>query len=136
YDKNHHIVGKLSQRDVIKSLEPKYDKIGDFRGISRFGLTPEFMRSMVKNYALWESPMQDVCKKAAKIKVKDIMYAPTEGEYVEEEATIDQGIHQLIVGHHQSLLVTRGKDIIGVLRLTDVFKEVCNNIKQGKMGPS
>jgi CBS domain containing-hemolysin-like protein len=63
------------------------------------------------------------------IKVKEIMYTPTEGEYVDDEATLDQAIHQLVIGRHQSLLVTKGEDIVGILRLTDVFAEICNVIK-------
>lgn len=133
YDKKNHIVGKLSQWDVIKGLEPKYDRIADFRAMSKVGFTPEFMKSLLKDYSLWEKPMQDICKKATEIKVKDIMYTPTEGEYLIEDATIDQAIHQLIIGHHQSLLVTRGKEIVGILRLVDVFMEVCKIIKQCKL---
>jgi predicted transcriptional regulator len=56
------------------------------------------------------------------------MYTPAQGEYVKEEATLDEAIHQLIIGHHQSLLVLRGKEIVGILRLNDVFREVCNMI--------
>ena len=63
-------------------------------------------------------------------KVKDIMYTPAEGEYVSEHAMLDTAIHQLVVGHHHSLLVTRGEEIVGVLRLTDVFREVCLRIKE------
>jgi predicted transcriptional regulator len=33
------------------------------------------------------------------------------------------------MGHHQSLLVTRDGGIVGILRLTDVFKEVFQMIK-------
>jgi CBS domain-containing protein len=58
------------------------------------------------------------------------MYTPTEGEYVPKDAALDQAIHQLVVGHHQSLLVTgEGREIVGILRLTDVFQEVCGMIK-------
>ena len=52
------------------------------------------------------------------------MYNPTEGEYVTEDTTLEVAIHQLIVGRHQSLLVTRNRDIVGILRLTDVFREI------------
>lgn len=128
-DKDGHVVGKLSQLDVLKGLEPRYDKIGDFRGTSRLGFSAEFIISLIKNYGLWEKPLDDICRKAGQKKVRDIMYTPTEGEYVREDATLDQAVHQLILGHHQSLLVTRGKDIVGILRLTDVFREVCNMIK-------
>jgi CBS domain-containing protein len=58
------------------------------------------------------------------------MYTPTEGEYVPQDASLDQALHQLVVGHHQSLLVTKdGKEIVGILRLTDVFQEVCEMMK-------
>jgi len=57
------------------------------------------------------------------------MYTPTEGEYVEEDASLDVAIHRLVMGHHQSLLVTRGKKIVGILKLTDVFAEIFQTMK-------
>lgn len=58
------------------------------------------------------------------------MYSPTEGEYVDENATLDEAIHMLVMGHHQSLLVTRNDDIIGILRLTDVFAAIFHTMKE------
>lgn len=129
-NKQNQVVGKLSQLDVIRGLEPKYEKIADFKLSSRLGFTPEFLKSLQKDYSLWDKPMDDICRKADSIKVKNIMYTPTEGEYVGEEDTLDQAIHQLVIGHHQSLLVTRGQEITGILRLTDVFQEVSRAVKQ------
>jgi CBS domain-containing protein len=129
-DKGGRVVGKLSQLDVIKGLEAGYKTMGDFKGISHTGFSADFIKSMVDKYDLWQKPLEDICSRAPQIKVKDIMYTPTEGEYVPEEATLDQALHQLVVGHHQSLLVTKdGKEIVGILRLTDVFEEVCGMIK-------
>jgi Mg2+/Co2+ transporter CorC len=127
-DNKGNVVGKLSQLDLLKGLEPNYDKIGDFRETSRFGFTPDFLKSLMKNYGLWNHPLMDLCKKAAEKKVKDIMYTPTRGEFVLEDAFLDEAIHQLIMGHHQSLLVTKDKKIVGILRLSDVFREVCDLI--------
>ncbi len=56
------------------------------------------------------------------------MYSPAEGEYVKEDTLLNEAIHQLIMGRHQSLLVTRGEDIVGILRLTDVFREISDKI--------
>ncbi|MEW6672917.1 MAG: CBS domain-containing protein [Thermodesulfobacteriota bacterium] len=128
-DKNGYVIGKLSQMDVIKGLEPNYEKIGSLRDTSRFGFSPDFMRSLIKNYGLWDRPLRELCKKAAVKKVSEIMYRPTEGEYVNADDTLDQGIHQLIFGHHQSLLVMRRKQIVGILRLSDVFREICSMIE-------
>lgn len=129
-DKNNQIVGKLSQLDVIRALEPKYLKFDDQKSLSRFGLSKEYMKSMLKQHNLWEKSLDDICEKASEIIVKTIMYTPTEGEYVREEASLEEGIHQLIMGRHQSLLVTREKDkeIVGILRLTDVFREISDMI--------
>lgn len=132
-NKEGKVVGKLSQHDVIRGLEPRYEQIGDFRGSSRMGFSPDFIRSLIKNYALWEKPLHEICRKASEIKVKDIYYTPTKGEFVREDDTLNTAIHQLIVGHHQSLLVTRGKEVVGILRLSDVFREVCNMIKECKV---
>ncbi|MBU2497812.1 MAG: CBS domain-containing protein [Proteobacteria bacterium] len=129
YDKDKDIVGKLSQLDVIRGLESGYKKVGDLRGVAHSGFSPELIRSMIEKHGLWQRPLEDVCRTAPRIRVKDVMYTPTEGEYVEEDATIDRAIHQLVVGHHQSLLVTRGEKIVGILRLTDVFSEICKLIK-------
>jgi len=129
YDANRRIVGKLSQLDVIRSLEPKYEGIGDLKDLTRFGLSPDYMRQMIKDHGLWKQPIDDICRTAAKLRVKDIMYTPTQGEYVAEDATLNEAVHRLIVGRHQSLLVTSSAEIVGVLRLTDVFTRISDFIK-------
>ena len=129
YDEKKRIVGKLSQLDVIRGLEAGYKKLGDLKGLSRSGFSPELIRSMIESYSLWEEPLDDICRKGAKVKVRDVMYTPSEGEYVKEDASLAEAIHQLVIGRHQSLLVTRDKGIVGILRLTDVFIEVCDRMK-------
>jgi len=39
----------------------------------------------------------------------------------------------LVVGHHQSLIVTKEGEIIGILRLTDVFKNVFQTMESHKL---
>ena len=129
YDKDNKVVGKLGQLDILKTLEPKYAEMGDLGPLSRAGFSPEFLKSMIEKFALWDKPLSDICSKAAGLKVKDIMYTPTEGEYVEESASLGEAIHQLVMGHHQSLLVTRRKEIVGILRLVDVFRRVLEAMK-------
>jgi CBS domain-containing protein len=129
YDKNSQIVGKISQHDVLRALEPAYLELGDPGRLSRAGFSPQFLKSMLEHQPLWQSPLRDICSKAANIKVKKFMHTPTEGEYIGETATLEEATHHLIMGHHHSLLVTRGKDIVGVLRLVDVFGEIFGIMK-------
>ncbi len=130
YDRTGKIVGKVSQLDAIKALEPRYRDIVAPRGLSETGFSPSFLRSMLEEYSLWDRPLSDICRKSMQIKVKEFMYTPSEGEFVDENAPLDEAIHMLVMGRHQSLLVTGGKkEIVGVLRLTDVFKEIFQRIK-------
>jgi CBS domain-containing protein len=129
-DKNGNVVGKLSQLDVLKALEPKYQDMTEGEGSHRFGFTKHFMQSMLEDYHLFTNPLDDICRKAGEQSVKKFMYTPTEGEYISENASLGEAIHQLIMGHHQSLLVTRDDKIIGILRQTDVFAAVFHTMKE------
>jgi hypothetical protein len=73
--------------------------------------------------------LQNLYKKALEQKVKAFMYQPTEGEYIDVAASMDETIHQLIIGQHHSLLVTDGGVIVGVVRLTDIFDFICLRLK-------
>lgn len=123
------VVGKLSQNDVLRGLEPGYKDIGDIPNITRSGYTANFIKSIMKSHALWQKPLDNLCRKASAIRVQDIMYTPAAGEYVDEQASLDEAIHQLVMGYHQSLLVTQAGKVVGILRLTDVFSEICDMIK-------
>lgn len=131
YDRNKKIVGKISQLDVLRALEPKYKDFGDTRTMSRAGLSAQFMKSMMKNYTFCDTSLVDMCGKGARIKVKDFMYTPEEGEFVEADATLCEGIHILVMGQHQKLLVVREGEIVGVFRLTDVFMKIFELMKIG-----
>lgn len=129
-DGSGHVVGKVSQIDVIRGLEPRYSEVGIMRDTSRYGFSPEFISSMLEGYGLWRKPMDAICRRAYDIQVKTIMYTPTAGEFVREDATLDQAMHMLVMGHHESLLVTRNEEIVGILRLSDVFRKVSDGIKE------
>jgi len=129
-DKDGNVVGKLSQLDVLKALEPKYRDMIEGAGSHRYGFTKTFMKSMLEDYNLFANPLDDICRKAGEQPVRRFMQTPTEGEYVSEDATLEAAIHQLIMVNNQSLLVTRAKKIVGILRLTDVFAAVFHKMKE------
>jgi CBS domain-containing protein len=132
YDKHNKIIGKISQLDILMALEPNY-KMVDFEKLSRFGYSLDYIKSFAKT-GLWDKPLRDICRKAATMVVREFMHTPIQGEYIKEDASLDEAIHQLLIGKQNSLLVTRNDDIVGILRLTDVFSFVCKNIKACKIG--
>lgn len=129
-DDNGHVIGKISQLDVLRALEPKYDEMLDRQGTARFGFTKRFMSSMMEDYHLFDSPLEDICRKTTGQNVKKYMYQPTEGEYIADDASLADAIHLFVIGHHQSLLVTHGGKIEGILRQTDVFAAVFHMMKE------
>lgn len=128
YNDRNKIVGKVSQLDLLMALEPKYNKIIDTGALSRTGYSLDYIETL-SHVGFWSKPLDDICKKAAAVEVKNFMYTPKDGEYISQDAELNEAVHQLIVGKHQSLLVTGGGDIVGVLRLTDVYRLVCEKIK-------
>jgi CBS domain-containing protein len=130
-DKDNQVVGKIGQLDALKALEPKYQDIQDpvtpgaYRHFSK-----SLLKSILEQHRLFDQPLKDLRRKTASLKVRDFMYTPTEGEYLSENATLDEAIHMLVMGHHHSLLVTRGRRIVGILRLTDLFATVFHSLKQ------
>ena len=61
------------------------------------------------------------------------MKTPSENEFIEEDTPVEAAIHQLQIGPYLSLLVTRKKDIVGILRLSDVFASVFHAMKENEL---
>jgi CBS domain-containing protein len=132
-DDHKKLVGKLSQLDVLRALEPKYGEMQTQSGLARYGFTKNFFQSMMEQYKLWDTPLTNICKKALEIKVSKVMTTPSDGEIIDEDTPIGQAIHLLVMGQHQSLLVMKKKEITGVLRLVDVFAAIFHTIKECKL---
>lgn len=130
YDEDNNIIGKLSQIDALRALEPKYAEMDTGKGLGRYGFTRAFMKNMLDSFQLFERPFTDICKKAGLQNVKQFMSSFSEGEYVDGDASLDEAIHQFVLGNQQSLLVTQGEEVVGILRLTDVFAAVFHTMKE------
>ncbi len=112
FDKNQKIVGKISQVDALEALEPKYaELLPETRG-RKMGFSKKFVQGMLDQFSLWASPLDDICERSMDRKVVDFMQILGEGEYVRLDTSLDQAMHQLIVGHHQSLLVTADNELV------------------------
>jgi CBS domain-containing protein len=130
-DEKGNVVGKMSQLDVLHALEPKYNEMleqGQFQ--QRYGLTKKHMKSIMAQYDLWDTDISSICRKSGEQPVTKFMHTLDEGEYVDENVTMVEAIHQLVMCHSQSLMVTRDNKIIGILRLTDVFASIFHTMKE------
>jgi CBS domain-containing protein len=131
YDENNKIMGKVNFIAILKGLEPQYDTMLSDSGPSHLGFTKAFQKRMLEDFKLWQDPLDHLCERAAKIKVSTFMTIPKPHEHIEADSPLDEAIHHLVMGHHQSLMVTQGDNIIGVLRLADVFDMIADAVTAG-----
>ncbi len=127
-DESGKVVSKITMKNILVALEPNYGKVEGTGVLERSGYSPDLIRTMLEDNALWTKPLQFVHERAAKLKVCDFIQTPSEGEYIDENATLSEATHQLIVYPYHSLLVTGDDEVVGILRLSDVFTKVCDII--------
>jgi len=127
-DKQGRAVGRVSQIDIMRALEPGYSEVGDTRWMERSGLTRRMLITIREQFNLWEQPVEEMRKTMEGLKVSEIMQVPSEGEFVDELDTLNIAMHRIVMGRHHSLLVTQNGKIVGILRSTDAFNALYDMI--------
>jgi CBS domain-containing protein len=138
YDRHHHravlvldregrVIGKLTHWAILRSLEPRLFGAAEHEALSRSGLSPEFIQSLRQRWEAIPADLELMCRAASKVRARDAMVAVQDS--IDEEAPLTEAIRMLVVGHWQSLLVTRDGEVVGILRLADVFEEVADQIR-------
>jgi CBS domain-containing protein len=126
-DRNNKIVGKLGHLAFLKALEPKYSAIGDLGTLSRVGLSSEFIQSMMENMDLWKDNLASICQRARTTLVQEAMRPVTES--IDENTSLSEVMHKIIIWQSLSTLVTRHGEVVGILRLSDLYAEITEWIK-------
>jgi CBS domain-containing protein len=130
-DESGKVVSKITMKHILVALEPNLGKVEGIEVLERSGYSPDLIKSMLQDNTLWTEPLQFFRNRATKLKVGDFIQAPSESEYIDENATLGEAIRQLIAYPYHSLLVTSGDEVVGILRLSDAFTKVCDIIKGG-----
>jgi CBS-domain-containing membrane protein len=128
-DDEGKVVGKLTQMDTVRAVDPHYIEKLDEVSLGRFGISSEYVERVLAQNEIHAMSLQDRCRGLGRLSVADIMHAPVEGEYIDIESSMRETVQRFVSTGQHSLLVTQDEDIIGVLRLTDVFSAVCQIVK-------
>jgi CBS domain-containing protein len=127
-DSDKKVIGKIGHLAFLKALEPKYNVLGDLPALSRVGVSQEFIDSMMANMKFFQDNLADLSTRAARLKARDVMHPVTES--VAEDATLAEGIHELVMHQSLSILVTRKGNVVGILRISDLFEELTKEMKK------
>jgi CBS domain-containing protein len=131
-DETGKVVSKITMKHVLTALEPNYGKLEGIEVLERSGHSPDMINRMLEDHALWIEPLEFLHERAANLKVRDFIQPLSECEYIDADASLHEAIHRMIVCPYLSLLVTSADEVIGILRLSDVFTKVCDIIKGGE----
>lgn len=122
------VIGKLSSYDFIKGLVPepaqKKELSRAFYSLvsSRALEVADQVHEFQKSFQWLHNSFSDLVKQESHKKAKDIM-APALA-LLNEDDTINKAIHVMFTENVRQPFVKRGDEIIGVLRLLDVFNEL------------
>lgn len=129
-DKEGRIAGQIDYWDLLRAIEPRYATMGYPRQIiDRECSDCEFAGSILKTYGLWREPLQELCAKSAEVMASKIMRPVTAVERIEEQAPIEEAANSMLIQHLGLMLVTRGDQTVGVLRVTDLADKILNKIQ-------
>lgn len=133
-DQSGSVVGKISPKDMVRGLEPQYDKIDSFKDDIRYGL-PQIVESMKRDYMLWQEPLSDLCGKAGEIKAERLISKPGPLHSVKLTDRMDTAFHLFVTTGHDSLFVMEEENITGLLRFSDVYTAICKVVQACGLKP-
>lgn len=130
-DSNEKVVGKLSQINMLRALEPTTEDVKNIDRLSRFGFGAHFITQLRENLRLDDTSIESMytSSEILQMKVEDFMKELADNDFIDENTSLATAAHQMSVRKRLSMLVTREKEVIGILKLSDVFTAVIHAIK-------
>lgn len=129
YDDTQKIVGKLSPLDVVYGLEPNYDNIDSLKDLSYFRIPESVFENIKETFRLWQQPLSKLCTKAVEIKIKNCIRKPLPNHILDVNDSMDKAFHLFVVGRNDSLFVMEGKEIVGLIRFSDVYRKIAETLR-------
>lgn len=116
--------GKVTMLDVFMALEPNYKRLRSGSGEAGQALSADYVARLYKDYDLWTEPLETLCRDGAGLRIGEIMQTCGKGDFLDEDDDLGKAMHRFVMGVHQPVIVRRGEEVTGVLRLGDVFEKV------------
>ncbi|MDX9857786.1 MAG: CBS domain-containing protein [candidate division Zixibacteria bacterium] len=125
-DRRRRVVGKIGQLAMLRALEPKYTMLAGLDAVPGAGVNEQFLLSIMDHYEFFQDRLSDLCRAALNIPAKSIMHPVSEN--IDENMSLNEAIHKLITWEALSVPVNREGDIVGLLRLPDLFAELSRTV--------
>jgi len=113
------ITGTLRHQDILRVFAPGKEK-------------GPFSSALVKGQPTWDDLLAASHERARQVRVREVRHTPGEAEYVEENAPLEEGFYRLLTYPSLHLLVRSGGAVTGILRISDIFSVLCQEIQKAK----
>ncbi|MBF0233784.1 MAG: CBS domain-containing protein [Desulfamplus sp.] len=125
------VIGKLSQINILRALEPENGKAEMFEKLKDFSFSSRFITALREGSIPAEKSLEDIYTdpQIMNMKVEDFMRKIEQNDFIDENTALTTAAHQMSVRKRLSMLVTKEGEVVGVLRLSDVFTAVINAMK-------
>ncbi|MBF0112185.1 MAG: CBS domain-containing protein [Desulfamplus sp.] len=127
----NRVIGKLSQINVLNALEPKSDYASTIGSLRNFGFSSTFINKLREGIHSDNASLEKIYTdpKIINMNVSNFMRKIAQNDFIDENTSLANAAHQMSVRKKLSMLVTKNDEVVGVLRLSDVFNAVINAIK-------
>lgn len=125
-DRSGRVVGKLGHLAFLQALQPGAVASPEFSELDRAGVASELIDSLRGHMRLLHAQLDDCCRRAETLRVADAMQPVTVS--VDVTASLTEAATALLAAQTLSILVRRGSEVVGLLRLADLFDVVAEEI--------
>ena len=133
-NKEGAIVGKLHQFAFLRALLPERKARVETGLMDRAGVSDDLRDASMQMLDLLTGDFVDVCERARHVAVRDVYTTVTTS--ISEDASLGDAIAKFLAHQTLSLLVRRGSQTVGILRLSDLFDELSREITQDECPPT
>lgn len=130
--RNHRgeIIGKVHHFAFLRALLPDRRTPANLAVLDRAGVGEDLRESSMRTLEFLTGDLVDICERARSVRVRDFYTSATVS--IQESAPLSSAV-QLFLSHQTlSLLVRRGEETVGILRLSDLFDELSGQILEGR----
>lgn len=116
------IVGKLGYHTILSALLPEQRSSFYVDAIGRGGLSEDMIATSVANFDFLNQDLPSLCDRAGAIHIRDLLLP--EPVSISANATERDLLTAFVRRKEQNLLVTEGREVIGIVRISDLFDSV------------
>jgi len=122
HDAGHKITGTLRHQDMMRVFAPGKEN-------------SSFFPTSAKGELTWNDLLATSLAIARQVQVGDVKHIPGEAEYIDENAPLEEGFYRLLKYPSLHLMVRSGEGVTGILRMSDIFSLLCQEIQKAKSLP-